>query len=89
MQTQAILTLADVRAALPAIYSRASAEAYASALDRAVALTRCAGLSQIPADVVAWEDMASKIVWAGAFPAETPARSEKNFKAWVKRVGSG
>jgi hypothetical protein len=32
--------------------------------------------------------MASKIVWAGAFPAKTAARSEKNFNAWVKRVGS-
>lgn len=87
-QQQQIQTLADVRKMLPSIYNPASAAAYASTLDRALVLTRCSSLTQIPADVAAWEDMASRIVWAGAFPAATPSKSEKNFNAWVKRISS-
>lgn len=83
-----IATLADIKPLLPAIYSASAAEAMASTLDRAVRLTGMSSLSQIPADVVAWEGIAATIVWAGKFSAPTLAKAKKDFDKFVSRVSA-
>jgi hypothetical protein len=83
-----ITTLADIKPLLPAIYSPSSAEAMGSTLDRAVRLTGSSSLSQIPAEVVAWEEIAARIVWTGKFSSATPAKAKRDFDKFVARVSA-
>jgi hypothetical protein len=84
----AVATLADIKPILPLLYSTASAAVMASALDRAAQLTGSRSLSQIPADVVAWEALAATIVWTGKFRADTPKKAKANFDKFVARVSA-
>jgi hypothetical protein len=83
-----VATLADIKPILPMIYSESSAAALASALDRAAQLTGSRSLSQIPADVVAWETLAASIVWTGKFRAPTLKKSKANFDKFVARISA-
>ena len=83
-----ITTLADVKPLLGILYSASSASAMASALDRALRLTGRRSLSQIPANVTAWEDLAGTIVWTGEFSAPTLAKAKKNFDKFVTRISA-
>jgi hypothetical protein len=88
-QAAPLATLADIKPILPLLYSEASAAVMASALDRAALLTGSRSLSQIPADVVAWEALAATIVWTGKFRAPTLKKAKANFDkfvAWVSAI---
>lgn len=80
---------ADIRNRLLQLYSKSSSEAYQSAFRRIERLTG-RRLSQIPADVVEWERLAAKIVWAGDFTrARTPEARQRAFDGFVGRVSAG
>jgi hypothetical protein len=87
-KSKSITTLADVRPLLPKLYSESSAEAMASTLDRVLRLTGSSSLSQVPAEVVAWEAMAATIVWTGQFRAATPSKAKRDFDKFVGRVSA-
>jgi hypothetical protein len=80
-------TLQDIYLRLPQLYSDSSAVAYAAAFRRVEKLTG-RRLSQIPADDKAWAAIASRIVWAGAFKARTPAAAERAFDTWQGKIGA-
>jgi len=87
-RNQRLDTLLDVYLRLPSLYSKASAEAYASAFRR---IERLVGrrLAQISADVCEWERMAAKIVWAGEFTrARTPEAQQRAFDGFVGRISA-
>ena len=78
-----IATLADMKPMLPILYSASSAAAMASALDRALRLTGSRSLSQIPANVAAWEALAGTIVWTGEFTRRPwPRRNRTSTSSW-------
>ena len=80
-------TLQDVYLRIPLLYSESSAKAYAAAFRRVERLTG-RRLHQIPANDVAWSDLAGRIIWAGEFKAATPQASERAFDAWRAKIAA-
>lgn len=87
MTTPQVRDLKDVEMLLPALYSESSQKVYRATLRKVEKLTG-RPLSSFVAEERAWYEAASKITWAGAFPAATPEAEERAFKAFVNRVGA-
>jgi integrase len=85
--TSVDLTLADVRALVPRLYSPASAKVYLSALDRVEHLTG-RKLASFLANDKAWAEVAARIVWSGEFRSRNGGTAELAFRAWVGKVGA-
>lgn len=80
------MTLQEVYLSLPNHYSKLSAEKYVGAFKRVERLTG-RKLHQLPANDVAWSEIASRIVWAGEFTAASPRAAEAAFHEWTKMIG--
>ncbi|MFC2968059.1 hypothetical protein [Acidimangrovimonas pyrenivorans] len=81
------MNLQDVYLALPSLYSEKSAKTYEAAFRRVETLTG-RKLHQIPANDVAWFEIAKHIVWAGSFRAATPEAAARAFNTWSKKIGA-
>ncbi|WP_417809880.1 hypothetical protein [Thioclava sp.] len=81
------MTLNDIYLALPNLYSVSSAKAYSAAFRRVEKLTGRT-LKQIPADDVAWTEIARHIVCAGEFRAATPKAAERAFHTWSGKISA-
>ncbi|WGT52598.1 hypothetical protein [Thioclava nitratireducens] len=81
------MTLNDIYLALPNLYSESSARAYGAAFRRVEKMTGRT-LKQIPADDVAWTEIARHIVWAGEIRAGTPEAAERAFHTWVGKISA-